>query len=299
VTGGWPNCQNRDVRSSAAPLDPPPTGSSYVERPPAAALAGFVSSTWVQHIAPGAAPYVHRNIPNGGVELLCRLGSVPQLAGPLTRARVESLAPGSIVVGLRFHPGAATPVLGMPASELVDLMVDANAVWGREVAAVGERMADAASAQRAAALLQQIVADRLADAARPDPVVAEAVRRLMPWQARHVTSLASSLATSERSFRRQCRATIGVGPKALQRMLRFQGFLARVQYAVSQGRRPAADGLALLAADVGYTDQAHLTRECVRLAGVTPRVFLRETAEFCGCGHDHETSYAPLLRRPA
>jgi hypothetical protein len=119
-----------------------------VERPSAAALAGLVSSTWVKRITLGAAPYVHRNIPKGGVELLCRLGSVPQLAGPLTRARVESLAPGSIVVGLRFHPGAAATVLGMPASELADLMVDADTVWGREVAAVGERMAEASSVQR-------------------------------------------------------------------------------------------------------------------------------------------------------
>lgn len=286
------------MRSSAAPSEPPPAGASYVERPPAAVLAGLVSSTWVQRITSGAAPYVHRSVPNGGIELLCRLGSVPQLVGPLTRARVESLAPGSIVVGLRFHPGAAAPVLGLPASELADLMLDADTVWGREVAAVGERMAEASSAQRAAALLQQVVVGRLADAARPDPVVAEAVRRLMPWQAGDITSLWSSLATSERSFRRQCQASIGVGPKALQRMLRFQGFLARVQYAVSQGQRPASEGLALLAAEAGYADQAHLTRECVRLTGVTPRVFVRETAEVCGCGHDHEASYAPLLRPP-
>jgi len=276
-------------------------GASYVERPPAAALAGLVSSTWVQRVAPGTVPYVHRNVPNGGIEFLCRLGSVPRLVGPLTRARVETLAPGSIVVGLRFHPGAAAPVLGMPASELADLMLDAGTVWGREVAATGERMAEASSAQRAAALLQQVVVGRLADAPRPDPVVAEAVRRLMPWQAGDggVGSLWSSLAMSERSFRRQCHATIGVGPKALQRMLRFQGLLARVQYAVSRGRRPASDGLALLAAEAGYADQAHLAHECLRLTGVTPRVFLRETAEVCGRGHDHETSYAPLLRRPA
>lgn len=274
-------------------------GASYIERPPVTALAGLVSSTWVQRIAPGTAPYIHRNVPNGGIELVCRLGSVPRLAGPLTRARVETLAAGSTVVGLRFHPGAAAPVLGMPASELADLMLDADTVWGREVAAIGERMAEAPSAQRAVTLLQQVVAGRLADAVRPDPVVAEAVRRLMPWQTGDVTSLWSSLAMSERSFRRQCQAMIGVGPKALQRMLRFQGFLARVQYALSRGKRPEGEGLALLAAEAGYADQAHLTHECVRLTGVTPRVFLRETAEVCGCGHDHETSYAPLLRRPA
>src|SRR5260370_21892159 len=178
-------------------------------------------------------------------------------------------------------------------------MVDAGTVWGREGAAVGERVAEASCGQRAAALLQQLVAGRLAAAARPAPVVAEAVRRLMPWQAGDVRSLWSSLATSERSFRRQCQATIGVGPKALQRMLRFQGFLARVQYAVSQGRRPAGDGLALLAAEAGYADQAHPTREGVPPTGVTPRGFLRETSEVCGCGHDHATSDPPPLPPPA
>jgi AraC-like DNA-binding protein len=57
------------------------------------------------------------------------------------------------------------------------------------------------------------------------------------------------------------------------------------------------EGLARLAADTGYADQAHLTRECVRLTGVTPRVFLAEVERSCRCGHDHEVSFAPLLQR--
>jgi AraC-like DNA-binding protein len=282
---------------TAAPPGPP-AGSTYLERPPAAALAGLVSAAWVQRVPPGAAPYLHRNIPGGGAELLARLGSAPQLAGPLTRARVETLPPGSVVVGLRFHPAAAAAVLGGPAAELADLLVDAGAVWGPEAAALGERMAGASCARRAAALLQQFVAGRLADAPPPDPVVAEAVRRLMPGRAGEVRSLGPALGISERSLRRRCQAATGVGPKALQRMLRFQGLLARVQDAAAHGRRPAGDGLARLAAEAGYADQAHLTRECVRLTGVTPLAFLRETAAACG-GHEHQTSYAPRLRRPA
>jgi AraC-like DNA-binding protein len=79
-------------------------------------------------------------------------------------------------------------------------------------------------------------------------------------------------------------------------MLRFQGFLAQAQYALAQGRDPAGDGLARLAVGAGYADQSHLTRECVRLTGDTPLAFLRETAgEQCGCGHDHEASYAPMV----
>jgi hypothetical protein len=79
-------------------------------------------------------------------------------------------------------------------------------------------------------------------------------------------------------------------------MLRFQGFLALVQQAIAQGRAPTVGGLALLALRAGYADQSHLTRECVRLTGVPPRVFLAETHQACACGHDHSASFAPMLR---
>jgi AraC-like DNA-binding protein len=122
---------------------------------------------------------------------------------------------------------------------------------------------------------------------------------LLPGRAPDLRSLWSSLEVSERSFRRRCRSAVGIGPKALHRILRFQGFLARAQYALARGRRPDEDGLARLAVDAGYADQAHLTRECRRLAGVSPRVFLDQVQRSCGCGHDHEASFAPLLGRAA
>lgn len=290
-----PGCDNPVMIRSAQVAGPPLTGQTYRERPPVPALAGFVSSTWVQRVLPGAAPYVHRSVPSGGVELVCRVGSVPRIIGPMTGPRVETLEPGSIVVGLRFRPGAAPALLGVPASEFTDVTVDATAVCGSAAARAGERAAEAADQADAAAAVQELVAGRAAVAGGADPLVAEAVRRLMPGRTPDLRSLWSSLNVSERSFRRLCLSAIGVGPKTLHRMLRFQGFLAKAQYALAQGRRPAAAGLARLAAEAGYADQAHLTRECVRLTGVTPRVFLGEVERSCGCGHDHEVSFAPML----
>jgi AraC-like DNA-binding protein len=273
-----------------------PAGQAYVERPPVPALAELVSSVWIQQVAPDAEPYMHRNLPHGGVELVCPVGSVPRIVGPLTRPLVEVLAPGTTVVGVRFRPGAAPAVLDLPASELLDLAVGTDELWGRSAVALGERVDRAASPAAALADLQRHVAGRLGDAPGPDPLVSEAVRQLMPWRSAAVGSLTSRLFISERQLRRRCQAAIGLAPKALHRVLRFQGFLALVQSALSQGREPAGDGLAGLAADAGYADQAHLTRECVRLTGVTPRTFLRQTAQACGCGHVHEVSFAPLLR---
>lgn len=288
-------CDNPVVIRSAQVAGPPLAGQTHRERPPVPALARFVSSTWVQRVLPGAAPYVHRSVPSGGVELVCRVGSVPYIVGPLTGPRVETLEAGSTVVGLRFRPGAAAALLGVPTSEFVDAAVDAADVWGSAAIRLGERVAEAVDPDDAAAAVQDLVYRRTAGAAGMDPVVVEAVRRLMPGRTPDLRSLWSSLSVSERSFRRLCRSAIGVGPKTLHRTLRFQGFLAQAQYAVAQGRSPAEEGLARLAAHAGYADQAHLTRECVRLTGVTPRMFLGDVERSCGCGHDHKVSFAPLL----
>ena len=53
--------------------------------------------------------------------------------------------------------------------------------------------------------------------------------------------------------------------------------------------------MAGLAVDAGYADQAHLSRECLRLTGLTPRQLLGGDIERCACGHDHSASYAPFL----
>ena len=117
------------MQGTAGVDDAAPTGQSYVERPPVPALTGLVSSVWIQRVSPAADPYTQRNIPNGGVELLCPVGSVPRVVGPLTRPLVEVLVPGTTVVGVRLRPGAAASVLGLPASELADLVVGTDELW--------------------------------------------------------------------------------------------------------------------------------------------------------------------------
>lgn len=272
-------------------------GDTYVERTPARALAGVVSSAWVQQVAPDNDFYTHRHIPSGAVELLCTVGAVPQVVGPLTRIRTEKLAAGTTVVGLRLRPGAAPPILGRPASELIDLAIGVDEFWGASAVALGERIDAAGSSQAALQMLEAHLAERIADSDAPDPIVSEAVRQLMPWRRNAVGPLAWLLNISESQLRRRCRAAVGLTPKTLHRMLRFQGFLALVQRSIAQGRAPTEEeGLALLAAEAGYADQPHLNRECVRLTGVSPASFISETVQTCACGHDHAASFTPILR---
>jgi AraC-like DNA-binding protein len=266
---------------------------SYVERLPLPELAGLVRTVWVQQTGP--RPYLQRNLPTGGVELHCPLGGLPRVIGPLTRASIQVLQPSTAIVGARFWPGSAAPLLGLPVDELVDFTVDLDELWKGTALRLGELLASAPDPQSGLELLQRFLVSRQTRAAAPDQLVSAAVRRLMPWQPVGVGALSAELTISGSQLRRRFLAAVGVGPKALQRTLRFQGYIALAQAAARPGLRRPAAGVADLAAEAGYADHAHLGRECRRLTGVTPTELLGGRSDRCGCGHDHAASYQPFL----
>ena len=260
-----------------------------MERLPLPALAGRVRTVWVQQT--GQRPYVQRHLPTGGVELQCPLGGLPRVIGPLTGARVQVLPPFTTVVGARFWPGAAPLFLGLPIDQLLDLSVGLDDLWRGSAVRLGELLAAAPDPPAALGVLQRCLSSRQARAAAPDKLVSAAVRRLMPGQLAGVGALSTELGISGSQLRRRFLTTVGVGPKALQRTLRFQGYLALAQAAARPGPRTPVGSVADLAAEAGYADHAHLTRECRRLTGLTPTELLGGRSDRCGCGHDHAASY--------
>ena len=269
-----------------------PTRQTYRERVPARGLAGLASCVWVQQVSRDGPEYEHRTVPNGCVDVACVKGTdVVSLVGPRQEPVVERLPPGSIVVGVRFRPGVPAALLGATALELVGLDVDLAQAWGCSTATLAERISLAATPDDAARVLEQDIGLRCAEAPDPDALVVEMVDRLQPWRRRRVGEIAADLFISPRQLRRRCIAAFGFGPKTLHRILRFQGFLA-----LRQAFQAAEAGLGWLAAGAGYFDQAHLTRDCAALAGLTPVAFLEETTRNCGANHDHLASFGRLRR---
>ncbi|HWM17059.1 MAG TPA: helix-turn-helix domain-containing protein [Microbacterium sp.] len=265
---------------------------SYVERPPWSGLAGVVRTVWIQRT--GDAAYVQRHLPTGGVELHFPIGGAPQLVGPLTGPVVELIAAHTTIVGVRFFPGTAPP-LPTVLEDLVDQRLALTDLWGGLVDRLVGAIAQAGTAERALMFLQAHLLQEFRSAGHVDLLVRDAVKMLMPWQPVGIGTLADRLALSPSQLRRRCLHAVGLSPKVLQRTLRFQGFLALAQAGVAATGRPGADGMAGLSVDVGYADQAHLSRECLRMTGVTPRRLLGGSIERCACGHDHSASYRPFL----
>ena len=265
---------------------------SYVERPPWPGLVGVVRTVWIQRT--GEAAYVQRHLPTGGVEIHFPIGGPPQLVGPLTGPEVEVIPARTTIVGVRFHPGTAPPFPTV-LDDLVDQRIGLVELWGSLVDRLVEAMAQARTPERALTFLQAHLLQEFRRAAHLDPLVCEAVQVLMPWHPVDVGTVASHLALSASQLRRRCLHAVGVSPKVLQRTLRFQGFLALAQAGATATGRRGADGMAGLAVDAGYADQAHLSRECLRLTGLTPRGLFGGAIDRCTCGHEHSASYEPFL----
>ncbi|WP_405057408.1 AraC family transcriptional regulator [Kribbella sp. NBC_01505] len=267
---------------------------SYVERLPVPGLAGVVRTVWIQRI--GATPHVHRHLPTGGVEIQFPLGGRPRLLGPLTGPAIEVIPAHTTLVGVRFHPGTAPP---LPAvlDDLVDQHLSLADLWGHTVDRLVEAMAQATTPERALLYLQAHLLNEFRAADGLDPLVGAAVQALMPWRPLTIDTVATQLALSASQLRRRCLQAVGTTPKVLQRTLRFQGFLALAQAGATPSGHRGLDGTAGLAIDAGYADQAHLSRECLRLTGLTPTQLLGTNLDRCGCEHDHAGSYAPFLAR--
>jgi AraC-like DNA-binding protein len=239
--------------------------STYRERPPLPALAEHVLCVWSQAIGAGATPYRHRVLPDGCADLVWIGEAAGVVAGPARGPVIVPLAPRTIVVGVRLRPGTAAAVLGPPADALLDRDTPLADIWGYDPLPGDVAQPGAVEARLAAA--QAALAARLADAGPPDRGMLAATRWLARRPHGRIEDLARFLEIGPRRLHRRFVAAVGYAPKTLQRVLRLQRVLALA------ARSPHAS-LAALAADAGYADQAHMSRELRALTGRSPRVLL-------------------------
>ena len=236
---------------------------AYREFRPPPALSDVVVCTWERTVPRSAGPRDQRVLPDACVDLVWRDDEL-WVAGPDTTAVTSPLAPGETITGIRIRPGGAGALLGVPASELRDGRVPIDALWSRLGAQLVERVGAAETGARRR-LLERAMLERRQVAREPDALVAEALR-LLGRPGTRVGALASTVAISERQLLRRFEAAVGYGPKLADRVLRFQRLRAR--------GRSGGEGLARIAAELGYADQAHLSRDCLELSGLTPTQLL-------------------------
>lgn len=192
------------------------------------------------------------------------------LTGPASRAHVVPAGQGMVAAGIRLQPGAAPALIGTVAADLVGTVQPLPR--SQPLDAVADALAQFAQDETRIGAVVMAFADLADRKDGPDPVVAEAARRIMANPANvHIAALAAQLALSPRQLRRRFIAACGLSPKAFAQIHRLrQACMMAVSNPVTRW--------AQLAIDAGFADQAHFNRAVARTFGINPRELMRYLA---------------------
>jgi AraC-like DNA-binding protein len=263
----------------------PLTGNRLVRWQPAGELRGDVVR-FTDYAEAGSCPLRYVELPPTFVAVIFSVGSpyrvralsdaagaergLPSFVGGLIESPVVVESEGrAVCVQVDLTPLAAGRFLGIPMHELAgQAAVPLEEVLGTEVRRLEERLAVAFGAEERCRLAESFVAARIAATPSPRPDVAYAWRRLEESGGRlRIGDLAAELGCSRKHLVARFREHVGVPPKTVAMLQRFNRALALVERGV--------DG-AQVAYRCGYADQPHFVNEFRRFAGVPPSALVRE-----------------------
>ena len=245
--------------------DPRELGGAWTEhqrhsfRAPAPELADVIQGYWAAEWDYDT-PYQQKIVPLPNVHLTVFDGGVPQVVGVASRHVIRVLEGRGRVVGAIFHPGAFRSYLGAPVASITDRIVPATEIPGLPPppTTIGS--------------IEDLEAWLLTAHVEPDQRGAQArdlvgLIRTEPTLGR-VDTLAAATGLTVRQLQRLFAEYVGISPKWLLRRYRLHEVTERL-----------ATGTpidwAALATDLGFADQAHLSRDFADLFGEPPTAYAR------------------------
>jgi AraC-like DNA-binding protein len=250
---------------------------TYFELAPPPALRPYVRCIWRMRGVPAHGAPAEPIIPDGCAELVLNLGDAfvrhaPEgshhqplrlVAGQITRA--VTIQPSTVIDlwGVRFHPWGAAPFLGFSGAELQDRLTsldDIAALLDRELSDLGDAHPDQS---RYDAICSRLIA-YLAEARALEPRVTRLIALIADQREPFtVRGLARHVGLSIRRVQLLFRDDVGLSPKQVHRIQRYQRALAI-------HRADPRLTWSAVATRAGYHDQAHLNHDSRDIAGCTP-----------------------------
>lgn len=239
---------------------------------PPADLADVVEAFWYgRWDLPDDAPHVTELLGDPSVHLVAERGE-GRVVGVWTKRWIRRLEGRGLVRAAKLRPGAVRAFLDVEAAELTDRITPIGDVTPLDPVAFERALLDPEDHETAFRALAGLLRELRRDEERAE--VRRAVRAaglLREVELFRVEELASRAGLGVRALQRMFRRHVGASPKRLLRRIRLQEAALRIE----RGEEPS---LARLAVDLGYTDQAHLTRDFKAAVGKTPRELARSLA---------------------
>jgi AraC-like DNA-binding protein len=255
----------------------------YREIKPNLSLSRFVECFWtLENDAGDGHLEPQRILPDGCVEMILNFGTefhelledghaVTQpmhfLVGQMTRPMFIAANGRVEIIGVRFHPGGTLPFFEVPMSELTNHVVELTTLCRDLASEVIKRVGECRTLAEKLVELQMLLTGQVRDKHR-SRVLGLAEKIVAQHGLMTIDQLAVGAGISSRQLERRFLSEVGVSPKVLCRILRFQ----QVFKALNRERAAWAE----VAAECGYYDQAHLIRDFQQFARQAPSALLAE-----------------------
>jgi AraC-like DNA-binding protein len=237
---------------------------------PGERAARFVDRYWtVTWDLRGEPSHTQHVLAHPVVNVTFQDGGDGMVNGVTTRLTARTLSGAGRVLGVMFRPAGFRPLLWGPAAAITDRTVPLAEILGAAAATIAEAVAAATGPADMAAAADAALAPLLPVEIQPSEETTRLVERVAtdPSLVR-VAELAVVGHCTSRQLQRRFADHVGVPPKAVIRRYRLYD-------AAERARSGHTVDWAGVAADLGYSDQAHLTRDFTAAFGVSPGRYLR------------------------
>jgi AraC-like DNA-binding protein len=252
----------------------------YREIPPAADFSNLVLSFWefaVSKNLPGRVQ--HEIFPDGCVSVIYHRNEELNVCDfILSRLNLESIKvpvyPGDVFWGMRISPAAASSIFGLDSANFKEKDFEKSGNIHLLTANLSQQLADCHSLDQAIEVYESRLRElNFGGSLFFDQKIADALCIIEASKGNiKMAELSRILSLSQRQFERRFKSSAGLTPKQFARCRRIRATAINV---IENNNYNWADR----AAEIGFSDQSHLTHEIVDVTGRSPSSFAEKVKQ--------------------
>jgi AraC-like DNA-binding protein len=186
---------------------------------------------------------------------------------------IETTQNSSMMV-LRFNLGGAFPFFNFPISQLNDDVQQLEKFWGDEINQLRKKIIAEKDISKKFHIMESFLLEKIKNGVQENNVLTTAIKELTNNPYKFTTKeVAKTTGISQKHLISLFDKYIGLTPKALSRIFRFQKVLLQIE------QHKKIEWLQITY-DCGYYDQAHFIKDFCNFSGINPSEYLTQKGEY-------------------
>jgi len=250
----------------------------YSKKAQTSELSEFIESIWCyqqesahdyEHVLPSTTSQLLINLHQNELRHWEKPGTLLRSIGPvgiqgiLTKPALIDTEQKNHVCGVAFTAFGLSAFCSIDACQFSDSIVDAFELWGQSTIDLRTNIKQASDPEKQCQLMEEFLAERLIRNTSENELIKKILALLQTGVS--LTDIRKEFDLSQRRLHALFDRRIGVRPKSFGRIDRF---------GVALESLPKNVALSDLASDLGYSDQAHFTREFHAFSGKPPTKYV-------------------------